>query len=149
MSKSNIDYCVESVMTTNIITIKDCALTLDVLNFFKKYHYNTLPIIDSKNEFVGVINEDIILQCILIGSVPSATLDLSSSIARYMGDNAGSIMDAHPITISKDISIKEAANLMIKHSISPIYVVEDKKLVGVVSKRDIINKVYTKESQEE
>lgn len=45
------------------------------------------------------------------------------------------------ITISGDASIKEAAEVMLKHSIGSIVVVEDGSPVGIVTKSDLLSRV--------
>jgi CBS domain-containing protein len=62
-----------------------------------------------------------------------------------LGEDAKGIMNYHPITISPNASLEEAAALMIKHSINRMCVVVDKKLVGILSKRDIINEIYRRQ----
>lgn len=53
------------------------------------------------------------------------------------------IMTRKVISCKSGVSIKDAAVLMKKNSIGVLVVIDDKKLVGVISERDIINKVVT------
>ncbi|MBU2617619.1 MAG: CBS domain-containing protein [Euryarchaeota archaeon] len=64
------------------------------------------------------------------------------SLTRFLGEDAKGIMNHHPITISPNASLEEAAALMIKHSVDRMCVVVGKKLVGILAKRDIINEIY-------
>jgi len=49
------------------------------------------------------------------------------------------IMTSNPITIEGDKDIKEAILLMIKHNISGLPVVKKSKLIGIITKSDIVN----------
>ena len=51
---------------------------------------------------------------------------------------ATDIMASPPITVNSDEDIRQAIFLMIKHSISGIPVVRNQKLVGIITKSDII-----------
>ncbi len=49
------------------------------------------------------------------------------------------IMTPNPITIRADEDVKQAIMLMIKHNISGLPVVKKSKLVGIITKSDIVN----------
>ena len=140
MAEEEIGTNVKDIMTQDVVTVKENDTLQDLLELFKKYHYHSYPVVTPEGELVGVVNEDIVLQSLLIGSVPSAML--ARSITMFLGEDAKGIMNHHPITISPNASLEEAAALMIKHSINRMCVVVEKKLVGILSKRDIINEIY-------
>jgi CBS domain-containing protein len=48
-------------------------------------------------------------------------------------------MASNPITIEADKDVKLAITLMIKHNISGLPVVKKSKLVGIITKSDIVN----------
>jgi CBS domain-containing protein len=51
---------------------------------------------------------------------------------------AGDIMTADPMTVSKSANLADAAELMTKHKISGLPVTDKGKLVGIITKSDII-----------
>ena len=51
------------------------------------------------------------------------------------------LMSTNPITLSPDDTINDAASLMFEYGIQSIPVVEKKKVIGIVSKRDILNNI--------
>jgi CBS domain-containing protein len=88
-----------------------------------------------------VIDQDIILEVLLFKRI-LRTHHTHMAAVRSLGEDAKSIMISHPITITSDIDLCDAADLMLKHHINRACVVDDGKLVGIVSKRDVINAVY-------
>lgn len=52
--------------------------------------------------------------------------------------HATDIMTSKPITVGADKEIREAITLMIKHNISGLPVVKNSKLVGIITKSDIV-----------
>ncbi len=53
-------------------------------------------------------------------------------------------MTKGPFVVSPDDDVYTAAILMVRHGISGIPVVRNKKLVGIVTKSDIVNVLATK-----
>lgn len=53
--------------------------------------------------------------------------------------HATDIMTIKPITINDDKEVKDAITLMIKHNISGLPVVKNSKLVGIITKSDIVS----------
>jgi CBS domain-containing protein len=53
--------------------------------------------------------------------------------------HATDIMASNPITIEADKDVKLAITLMIKHNIGGLPVVKKSKLVGIITKSDIVN----------
>ena len=53
--------------------------------------------------------------------------------------HATDIMAYNPITVEMDKDVKAAITLMIKHNISGLPVVKKSKLVGIITKSDIVN----------
>ena len=51
------------------------------------------------------------------------------------------IMVKDPVTSNPDISIKEIAKLMQEHSIGSVILVKDDKPVGIVTERDLVQRV--------
>jgi CBS domain-containing protein len=51
---------------------------------------------------------------------------------------AGDIMTTDPMTVSKSANLADAAKLMTKHKISGLPVTDKGKLVGIITKSDII-----------
>ncbi|WP_462272613.1 CBS domain-containing protein [Methanohalophilus sp.] len=57
-------------------------------------------------------------------------------------------MIPHPLTVSHDTSLCETVDMMLKHNINHVWVMENKdKLIGVVTKNDIINEAYRTRSK--
>ncbi len=52
--------------------------------------------------------------------------------------HATDIMSSNPITVNADEGVKKAITLMIKHNISGLPVVRKSKLVGIITKSDIV-----------
>jgi CBS domain-containing protein len=58
---------------------------------------------------------------------------------------AGDIMTPDPASIARDSDLADAAKLMVKHGVSGLPVTEKEKLVGIITKSDIVRAVASKE----
>jgi len=62
---------------------------------------------------------------------------------------AQDIMTKDPFTVNYDDAVYTAAILMIRHDISGLPVLKSKKLVGIVTKSDIVNVLAPKKSKKQ
>lgn len=54
----------------------------------------------------------------------------------------GDIMTRHPIVLESENTVRDAIDLMIKLKISHVIVMEGNRVVGVISKRHILSKIF-------
>jgi CBS domain-containing protein len=77
------------------------------------------------NRLVGIITDrDLVVRCIALGRPPARTI-------------VGSIMSSHPVTLEPDSSIDRAVHIMASHHVHRLPVMEDGRLVGILSASDI------------
>jgi CBS domain-containing protein len=57
------------------------------------------------------------------------------------------VMKTHVVTIKADSSIEDAAGLMVSKKVNRLPVVENNKLVGIITRGDIIRAVTKKEEK--
>ncbi len=132
---------IADIMSKDIITVAEDCNVEDIIELFEKHHFHTYPVLSSDGELVGVIDQNIILEVLMFDRIPR-TKHTHLAAVRSLGEDAKSIMTSHPVTITSDIDLCDAADMMLKHHINHACVVDDGKLVGIISKRDVINEVY-------
>ncbi len=109
-------------MTTEV----ECCTLLDnvyeVAVKMKEYNVGAIPIVDNE-KLVGMITDrDIVIRGVAEKKPPSSKVE--------------KVMSEELFTISPDATTKEAAQLMAKHQIRRLPVVENGKLIGIVSLGD-------------
>ena len=135
------DVKINEIMTKSLVTINETDSIEDVLELLKSYHFHTYPVVNVNHELVGVVNQDVILEILLLDRIKGSKNTHRVAI-KSMSENIKGIMEHHPLTLTPDTNLRHAADLMVKHKVNHVYVVENSKLVGILSKRDIINHVY-------
>ena len=132
---------IADIMSKDVITVAEDKPVEDIIELFEKHHFHTYPVLSTDGELIGTIDQNIILEVLMFDRIPR-TKHTHLAAVRSLGEDAKSIMTSHPVTITSDIDLCDAADLMLKHHINRACVVDDGKLVGIVSKRDVINEVY-------
>lgn len=113
---------VKDLMCSNLI-VCDINSSLDkIANVMKKYDVGFIPI-TNKNKIVGVLTDRDIITRIIANS--------DNKIEGYLTTSL--------ITIKSDEEINKALILMTKHKIKRLLVIEDDKLVGIISLSDLLN----------
>jgi len=156
---------VEDTMEKNVIKFKDVDTIAYVAEVLREKKISGAPIVDNDNKIMGIVSEGDIMRLIEVHSpninlILPAPLDLIElpvrmefsyeEIARDVRKAAsvlvGEIMTKKVKTTKKDASISDAALLMDKHKINRLPVVdENKKLIGIITRGDIIGALVKKE----
>lgn len=83
------------------------------------------PVIDQNGQYLGFISEFDVL----------AALESERELGQL---TAQDIMSPHPIAIDVDITLKEAVNLMKEHHALVLPVEEDGRVIGCVTRKDLL-----------
>ena len=125
---------IERRMTKNPVTINPEASVVEASELMKKEKVHRLPVLDRDKNLIGVISEKDILF-----ATPSPASSLSIHEMAYLLSKltVRKLMTKNPVTISRTTTVEEAARLMVDQDLSCLPVVEEGKLVGIVSKSDM------------
>jgi acetoin utilization protein AcuB len=124
---------VRNWMTAKPITITPQTTLPEAHQLMLEHHIRRLPVVD-KNKLVGIVTRRDINHAEPWDGSTLSLYELSFMRERL---KAREFMSRAIITISPDAPIGEASGLMIKHKIGSLPVVEDGKLVGVITETDI------------
>lgn len=138
---------IRDLMTRDVVTIQEDTPLEEVFSLFGKLPYHTFPVVNKKNELVGIIDIDIILEILLLCLVPRAKHTPLTAI-RSLGGKAEDVMITHPVTIPLDATLKDASDLMMKYRFDRVCVSENGKLAGIISKKDLVKEICRKRKKE-
>lgn len=120
---------VKEFMTSDVVHVEIPGNRDDVLKILKRTGISGVPVLKNK-KIVGIITRKDLL------SKPEET-------------QLGLLMTAKPISIGPDTDIREAARLLVTHRIRRLPVVEDGKLIGLLSVADLIHAIAQMKIKEE
>ncbi|MBM3532233.1 MAG: CBS domain-containing protein [Alphaproteobacteria bacterium] len=113
---------------------------------FTDRQISAVPVVDDENRVLGIVSEGDLLRRVELGSAPRARwLDLfasNESLAREFvkanGRTAKDVMTAPAITVDDTADVVDIAELLDTKRIKRVPVVRDGRLVGIVSRADIV-----------
>lgn len=124
LSKKN-EIKADLLMKKNIISVKENDLIKDAILKMKKYGISQMPVIDD-NKAHGMVSDNLLLESIL--NNPEKEVKVKD------------IMSENPPTISKSANIQIISNLLRYYPM--VLVAEKGKLLGVITKADLLEKMY-------
>jgi CBS domain-containing protein len=136
---------VSDVMTTSVVTVDRITPYQEIDRLLTEHRISGVPVLKMGREVAGVVTEADLLAA---EDETNRRARMASSVGHrhllrkqpHVNLTAGTLMTAPAITIGPDATIPAAARLMNTHHIRRLPVVdEDGKLVGVVSRRDLLS----------
>jgi len=126
---------VKNKMTANPFTISADQTIPDAHEIMAQYGVRRLPVM-KKDKLVGIVSKDDILR-----ASPSKATTFSIGEITYLlaKTKISQIMTKDPITIHSGALLEEAAILMRDHHVSILPVVDEGKLVGIITESDIFD----------
>lgn len=139
---------VRDVMTRSVLSVRPDAPLKEVARELIEHRISGLPVVDDAGRIVGVISEGDLLakeqRRDAVHHRPLARLfgesaETRSLMAKAEASTAGEAMTSPAITIDALQSVDAAATLMIQRKINRLPVTEGGKLVGIVTRSDVVS----------
>lgn len=112
---------VVDVMTTEVITIAESQTKQQAARLLARHRISGLPVMNDEHIVVGIVTE----------------LDVISK----EGQTVGEIMTRGVISVTPDTDLDEVSHLLVHERIKRLPVIEQGKLVGIVSRGDLVREV--------
>ena len=121
-------------MTPDPVTITTETSLKEALDLVRSKPFRHLPVMDEDDKLVGIVTEKS-----LVYASPTPTTTLSVFEVDYIlaRTKVGQVIQGSVITVPPDLPVEEAARVMIDQRIGCLPVVEDEKLLGIISDTDI------------
>ena len=108
---------------------------------------SALPVIDIYAKLVGIISEGDLIRRVEIGTerhpsgageTPMPSDSLAREFVRSRAKRVSDVMTREVITAQPETSLREIANMMERHSIKRVPIVENERVVGIVSRANLL-----------
>ncbi|NOZ27696.1 MAG: CBS domain-containing protein [Chloroflexi bacterium] len=141
---------VRDIMTTDVKIVSPDTPVQDIIRMFRDYAVSGLPVVDDEGKLVGIVTEmDLIRRHarphapiyfpILDARIPlGREREYRETVRRILATTAEELMTSPVQTVSPDMDVVDLATLMVERGINPVPVVEDGRLVGIVSRTDLL-----------
>lgn len=125
---------IKDVMTRNVISIRPDAPIYEAIELLMRHKVSGLPVVDEDNYVVGVLSERDMLEILI-----DPRLDEKKLVSDYMNTTVTSF--------TEDGDAVEICKFFIKNNYRRVPIVRDGKLVGIVSRRDIVAIIHEAQSK--
>ncbi len=136
---------VEQVMTRKVITANPATPIHEAARLMVEHGVSGLPVVDEAGRLVGVLSEgDLIMRQRRRERVPWWRLffqdgeRLARDYRKAVGTTVGEVMTPGVISVSPELAVESAAAILEQHRVRRLPVVMDGRLVGVVSRGDLV-----------
>ncbi len=129
VKKINAPLLVEDYMTKKLITFHPEQSVLEVMELFTKYNISGGPVVNNANELIGIISEADCMKQISESRYFNMPI-LDKSVERFMTKGVE--------TIPHDTNIFDAACTFYSNNRRRLPVLKDGKMVGQISRKDIV-----------
>lgn len=143
------------IMTPDPVTVtRDLSVT-EAAKIMVERRIGALPVIED-DRLVGIVSEgDLIMQDVKIefptyihlldGFImyPPATARFESELKKAVGATVADVMTSEPVVVQATTSVEDIATLMVDRDVSRLPVLDGEKVVGIISKSDIVRSIVS------
>ncbi|MCH4563964.1 CBS domain-containing protein [Halomonas sp. EGI 63088] len=133
------------VMTTNVISVTEDAEVREIASLLLEHGISAVPVVDADQKVLGIVSESDLMRRV----ENEADTHKSWWLKLLSGANAGEYVKSHgrkareimtprPVTVGEDEPLHRIASLLEKHRIKRVPVLRDGKLVGIVSRSNLL-----------
>jgi CBS domain-containing protein len=111
----------KDIMTKDIITVAPTMTVKQLANTLIKNQVSGAPVAGKDGKIIGIVSE--------------------ADIVAKKGKHVKSIMSKNVISIDEETAVEEIAEIMTTHHVKRVPVMRDGKVVGIVSRADIVSAI--------
>ena len=131
---------VSDLMTTDLMTLNGNASLTDAKSLMQERNIRNLPIVDDNGKWIGMLTQKEYLRHAfhLVSTFGTKLL------AKKESDTAiSSIMNSDMVTLNKNASLTDAADLFIEHKYVCLPIIDQDVLVGLLTPIDFVKLART------
>jgi acetoin utilization protein AcuB len=125
---------VKDRMSSNPVTIRTDTSLKEALDLVRSSPFRHLPVLDENDQLVSIVTEKSLVYASPTSSTTLSVFEVGYILSRTKIEQ---VIQGEVISVGPNLPIEEAARVMIDHRIGCLPVVEDDKLIGIISDTDI------------
>ena len=138
------------IMTRPVITVTPETTIVEAANTMLQRHVSGLPVVDATGKLVGIVSEGDFIRRSEIGTQRKRGRFLkfilgpgkaATDFVHEHGRKVAEIMTTEPLTITEDTALEEIVELMEKNNVKRLPVMRGDKIVGIVSRANLLQAV--------
>jgi len=135
------------VMVTNVVTVRPHTSVQDIAKTLIANRISAVPVVDEADNLVGIVSEGDLIHRVEVGTDQrrswwveflAGKQALAQEFVKSHGRRAVDVMTGKVVTVNADMPLSELASLLEKRRIKRVPVVDNGKIVGIVSRADLV-----------
>jgi CBS domain-containing protein len=135
------------VMTTNVVTVAADTPVSEIVTTLLRHGISAVPVVDAEGVVLGLVSEGDLLRRAELGTQKqrsawraffTATATLAGDYVRSHGKVAADVMTRDVVCVGPGTGLDAIADLMEQHRIKRVPVVRERRLVGLVSRANLL-----------
>lgn len=118
---------IRDVMHTELVSILPHVSLEAAFTLMQAHGFHHFPVVNGKMELIGILSDRDLLR----GGLRQRRADWSRILVQ-------DVFTRDPITTTSENTLQDAAGLMAAHRISSLPVVEDGRLIGIITHHDLL-----------
>lgn len=143
----------KDIMTKEVITVKPDTKVEEVASLLVENKISGIPVVNDNNEVIGVVTEkDLIVKAselkvpfyiTLFDSIIflENPIRFNNDLKKYVASQVKDAMTTNVQVVEEDTPVTEIASIMQKKRVNRVPVVRNGKLVGIITRNDILKSV--------
>ncbi len=146
---------VRDIMSTKVVTVSPSTTVREIAGLMVEKHVSGLPVLSDSGTLVGMVSEGDLLRRPELGtqkhrrrwvSFFSGVDEQAREFTKTHALRAGDVMTEQVIHVSEQTPLGDVVGLMEKHNIKRLPVLSDGKLVGIVSRADLLRALAARQA---
>src|SRR5687767_10474609 len=137
---------IKDVMTTNVLTVREDTSFKDTVELLVEHRVSGVPVVDGDGAIVGLVTEaDLVSKEAFdlrhrgpLAAVAEILTGTNRWSGKAAGLTAGQVMSDRVVTVTPGEDVRYVARRMLELGVKRFPVVDDDRLVGIVSRQDLL-----------
>jgi CBS domain-containing protein len=146
---------VREIMTAPVHFVRNDTPVYEVARLMSTYDISGVPVLDADDRLAGIVTElDLIirngrLEIPVFVQIFDAVIPLempghlSNRLRHMLGTSASDVMTHEVHSTTPETQVEDLVHLMVKRRVNPVPVLDDGRLVGIVSRSALIHMMAT------
>jgi CBS domain-containing protein len=144
----------KDIMTTPVVTVAPETPVVEIARRLLERRISAVPVIDTEGRVLGVVSEGDLMRQPQAGGqrhiswwleMFTASEEQAHDFIKSHGTLARDVMTRETVAVDEDASLEEIATLLEKHRIKRVPVLREGRLVGIVSRANLLQGIVARQ----
>lgn len=131
------------IMSEDVMDVSRTMLIRQVAHLMLRKRVSAFPVVDKKLGLVGIVSMTDLFMIINKAFIKNTDEEFHKRLAMFRDMTVSDIMTKKVISILPETTLDEIVNLVAKKKVHVFPVMSKRKIVGIVSRHDILNAVFS------